>query len=103
MAHINLDWDELGRNIEDIVDRAVSSQDYQKLEQTIRQTVEKAVDLGGAAVRKAVDNVPRPAPRPVEKPSPVVVEKKELARLYTNTNSTTANSGTNCTENTLFY
>lgn len=90
MAHINLDWDELGRNIEDIVDRAVSSQDYQKLEQTIRQTVEKAVDLGGAAVRKAVDNVSRPAPRPVEKPSPVVVEKKELARLYTNTNSTTA-------------
>ena len=90
MAQINLDWEDLGRNIEDIVDRAVNSHDYQKLEQTIRQTVEKAVDLGGAAVRKAVDNVSRPSSRPAEKASPVIVEKKDLPRLYTNTNSTTA-------------
>lgn len=88
MAQINLDWDELGRNIEDIVDRAVNSHDYQKLEQTIRQTVEKAVDLGGAAVRKAVDSTSRP--RPAAKASPVVVEKKDLPQLYTNTNGATA-------------
>lgn len=90
MAQINLDWEDLGRNIEDIVDRAVNSQDYQKLEQTIRQTVEKAVDLGGNAVRKAVDNVSRPSQKPAEKASPVMVEKKDLPRLYTNTNGTTA-------------
>lgn len=90
MAQINLDWDDLGRNIEDIVDRAIHSQNYQKLDQTIRQTVEKAVDMGGAAVRRAVDNASRTVPKAAEKSSPVIVEKKDLPRLYTNTNRATA-------------
>ena len=29
------DWDDIGRNIQDIIDRAVNSQNYQKLNQTI--------------------------------------------------------------------
>ena len=46
-------WDDLGRNIEDVVNRAVNSRDFDKLNQTIRQVVETAVDVGGEAVRKA--------------------------------------------------
>lgn len=52
MAQHNQDWDDLGRNIQDIIDRAVNSRDYQKLNQTISQTVSRAVDLGSEAVRK---------------------------------------------------
>lgn len=54
MANYNLNLDDLGKNIQQIVDRAVNSQDYQKLDQTIRQTVGKAVDIGGEAVRKVI-------------------------------------------------
>ena len=46
-------WDDLGRGIQDAVDWAIRSKNYQQLNQTIRQTVGKAVDLGGEAVRKA--------------------------------------------------
>ena len=55
MANIQLDLDDLGRRIEGIVDRAVSSHDYQKLNSTIRQMVEKAVDAGNEAVRRVSD------------------------------------------------
>ena len=56
MANVNLDLDDLGRRIEGIVDRAVSSHDYQKLNYTIRQMVEKAVDVGNEAVRRVSDS-----------------------------------------------
>ncbi|MDD5955228.1 MAG: 5-bromo-4-chloroindolyl phosphate hydrolysis family protein [Firmicutes bacterium] len=55
MAQYNREWEDIGRNIQDIVDRAVRSQDYQKLDQTVRQIVDRAVDMGTDAVRKAVD------------------------------------------------
>ena len=47
--------DELGNTIEAIIDRAVSSQDFQQLNQTIRQALNSAVDTGGDAVRRALD------------------------------------------------
>lgn len=82
------EWEELGRRVQDIVDRAVSSQDYQKLNQTIRQTVERAVDLGGEAVKRAVEEKNR---RTVPKaPREVVVEPKKLPVLYGSTNGRTA-------------
>ncbi len=87
MAQINLDWDDLGRSIEDVVDRAVKSHDYQKLDQTIRQTVEKAVDLGGDAVRRAADST-RTAPKKLSPPP--APSKKDIARLYGQTNGMTA-------------
>ena len=59
MANKNQDWDDLGRSIQDIVDRAVNSRDFQKLNQTVSQAVGKAVDMGSEAVRK-----PPPVPRP---------------------------------------
>lgn len=55
MAHYNPDWDDLGRNIQNIVDGAINSQDYQKLNQTVRQVVDRSVDLGSEAVRKVVN------------------------------------------------
>ena len=61
MGSYNQNWEEIGRNIQSLVDDAVRSQDYQKLNQAIRQTVSKAVDLGGTAVKKAVDTTARPA------------------------------------------
>lgn len=57
MAHYNQDWDDLGRTIQNVVDRAVNSRDYQQLNQTIRQVVDRAVDMGSEAVRKAMDGV----------------------------------------------
>ena len=88
MAQINFDWDDLGRNIEDIVDRAVSSHDYRKLDQTIRQTV-------GKAVRKATD--PSRSPAGVSRKSHPQTEgprqadrAKEIALLYGKTNGLTA-------------
>ena len=55
MANKNQDWDDLGRSIQDIVDRAVNSRDFQKLNQTVSQAVGKAVDMGSEAVRKAME------------------------------------------------
>lgn len=55
MASIDIDLDELGRRVESIVDRAINSQDYQQLNQTIRQMVTRVVDVGGEAVRRVVD------------------------------------------------
>ncbi|MBP3674228.1 MAG: 5-bromo-4-chloroindolyl phosphate hydrolysis family protein [Oscillospiraceae bacterium] len=86
MAHYNQNWDDLGRNIQDIVDRAVNSHDYQKLNQTIRQVVDRAVDVGSEAVRKAMDATNRPEAGPRE---PVVV-KKNLPVLYGSTSGKTA-------------
>lgn len=83
MAKYNSDWEELGRNIQDIVDKAVNSQDYQKLNQTIRQTVSRAVDVGSDALRKAVDAASRPA----EKPQ--IVEEADVSQFYGSTSSLT--------------
>lgn len=82
MAKYNQDWEDLGRNIQDIVDRAVSAHDYQKLNQNIRQTVERAVDLGTEAVRKA--SYTRPVQQEVKQGE--VVQKKDLSLLYGNPN-----------------
>ncbi len=49
----NRNWDDLGRGIQDAVDWAVRSRNYQQLNQTIRQVMETAVDVGGEAIRKA--------------------------------------------------
>lgn len=67
MVQFDRNWDDLGRNIQDIIDRAVNARDFERLNQTIRQ----AVDAGGEALRRAAN---RPAPQP----------KKELPVLYMN-------------------
>lgn len=87
MAHSNPDWEDLGRNVQDIIDRAINQQDYRRLEQTIRQTIEKAVDAGGEAVRKAMDGSRLAQERPV------IVEQaktEKLPVLYGSTGGKTA-------------
>lgn len=87
MAQHQQDLEELGRNIQDLVDRAVNSHDYQKLNQTIRQTVERAVDLGTVAVRRAVDSASqKPAPTVTGQQKRVAGQRKNLPVLYANPN-----------------
>lgn len=86
MAQNKHDWDDLGRSIQDIVDRAISSQDYQKLNQTVRQVVDRAVDVGTEVVRKAMDGVPHSG---ITIHS-TVTEKKKLPVLYGNPSGKTA-------------
>lgn len=88
MAHYNQNWDELGRNIQQIVDQAVNQQDFRKLNQTVTQIVDKAVDFGSAAVKKAVDST---AAAQSAKAKPVTVEPpKPLPVLYGKTGKPTA-------------
>ena len=86
MAHYNQNWDELGRNIQQIVDRAVNQQDYRRLNQTITQIVDKAVDFGSAAVKKAVDSTAvaqsaKAKPATVEPPKPLPVLYGKTGKL----------------------
>ena len=87
MAHSKNEWDDLGRTIQEIVDQAVKAQDFQKLNTTIRQSVERVVDLSGTAVRKAVD-VTVKAGRQTGRPEPAA-ETKDLTVLYGSTSSLT--------------
>ena len=56
MAHNNQNWDSLGRSIQNVVDQAVNSRDYQQLNQTVRQAVEQVVYTGSEAVQKIVSS-----------------------------------------------
>ena len=72
----DLNWDDLGRRIQDAVDWAVSSQNYNHLNKTIRQTVEQAVDLGSEAVKKAAKTVH------YQPPKTTVVSAPSVTHLY---------------------
>lgn len=52
----NREFDELGEKIQEIIDKAVNSQNYQKLNQNINQTVGKAIDSGSEVLRNALNN-----------------------------------------------
>jgi predicted transcriptional regulator len=84
MAKNNVNWEDIGRNVQDIVDRAVSSQDYQKLNQVIRQVVDRAMDKGEEAVRKVVDNTSAKAQTTQS------VNKLDLSLYYAPTGGKTA-------------
>lgn len=102
MANNNQDWEALGRNIQDIIDQAINSQDYRKLNQTITRTVNHAIDVGGDAVRRAVDTAARSvdnAARAADNASraarvkrrPMIIEEPQtLPALYGNTDGKTA-------------
>ena len=95
MANNNQDWEALGRNIQDIIDQAVNSQDYRKLNQTITRTVNHAIDVGGEAVRRAVDNAARAADNAsrtvqVRQKPKIIEEPQTLPALYGSTDGKTA-------------
>ena len=52
----NREFEELGDKIQDIIEKAVNSQDYKKLNQNISQTVNKAIDNGSEALKDALNN-----------------------------------------------
>ena len=82
MATNKSEWETLGRNVQNIIEQAINSHDYQKLNQSIRQVVNRAVDLGGEAVRKAVNGAEVSGDT---RRSEIVVEKKNLPALYGST------------------
>lgn len=45
----NQDWDDLGKNIQEIIDKAVNSKDFQKLNQAVSQIVERANNASSAS------------------------------------------------------
>ena len=55
MAHNNQNWDGLGRDIQNVVDQAVNSRDFQQLNETVRHVVEQVVDNGAEAVQRVLD------------------------------------------------
>ena len=102
MANNNQDWEALGRNIQEIIDQAINSQDYRTLNQNITRTVNHAIDVGGEAVRRAVDTAARSvdnaartmdnASRTVRaKRKPAIIDQPEtLPALYGSTDGKTA-------------
>ena len=87
MAKNTINWEDIGRNVQDIVDHAISSQDYQKLNQTIRQVVDRAMDIGEEAVRKVVDNT---GSRDQTSQPAQSVKKLDLSLYYAPTGGKTA-------------
>ena len=69
-SNFSLEWiamskyqnlDDLGRTIEDVVDRAVNSQDFQNMAQNVRRVIETAADAGGEAIRKMKQTAQTPS------------------------------------------
>lgn len=83
MQNNHSDWEDLGQNIQDIVDRAVNSHDYQQLNETIRQVVDMAMGLGGEAFRKVRNTWEEESPLPSRRAS------SPLPQVYGNTTSMT--------------
>lgn len=102
MANNNQNWEALGRNIQEIIDQAINSQDYRTLNQNITRTVNHAIDVGGEAVRRAMDTAARSvdnAARTMDNASrtarakrkPVIIDQPEtLPALYGSTDGKTA-------------
>ena len=98
MTNNNQDWEALGRNIQEIIDQAINSQDYRTLNQNITRTVNHAIDVGGEAVRRAVDTAARAADDAARakqstrtRQKPVIVEQPQtLPALYGSTDGKTA-------------
>lgn len=56
----NQDFYDLGNQIQDIVQKAVDSSNYQELNQSIRKALNTAVDSGSQALKDALDGYSRP-------------------------------------------
>lgn len=87
------DWDDLGRSIQEAVDKAIGSRNFEKLNQTISDLAGRAADAGAEAVRRGVENashakyefkIAKPNP-PQPKP-----QKVQLPDVYAKTGGLTA-------------
>lgn len=89
----NQDWDSLGRSIEDIIDRAINSQNYQELSRNITSTIDKAARTGSDALWRALDMSGATRPKKtvtVEPVRPEPTPKSNLPVLYGSANGETA-------------
>lgn len=89
----NQDWDSLGRSIEDIIDKAIKSQNYQELSRNITSTIDKAARTGSDALWRALDMSGAAKPKQtitVEPVQPEPAAKTNLPALYGSANGETA-------------
>lgn len=53
MAKNNLNWDDLGNDIRDVIDKAIYSQDYSELNESVRNLVGNVINMGTDIFRRA--------------------------------------------------
>ena len=87
------DWDDLGRSIQEAVDKAIGSRNFEKLNQTISDLAGRAADAGAEAVRRGVENASRAKYEfKIAKPNPPQPkpQKVQLPNVYAKTGGLTA-------------
>ena len=88
----NNEWDNWGRSIQELIDKAVNSQDYQELSRNIGKTIDKAFSASSEAVRRAANSAPKNSPYHYNYTTPKVTvepKKETLPALYGNPNGET--------------
>ena len=88
----NNEWDNWGRSIQELIDKAVNSQDYQELSRNIGRTIDKAFSASSQAVRRAANSGPKNSPYQYNYTTPQVTvepKKETLPALYGNPNGET--------------
>lgn len=88
----NHEWDNWGRSIQELIDKAVNSQDYQELSRNIGKTIDKAFSASSEAVRRAANSAPRNNAYHDYYTTPKVTvepKKETLPALYGNPNGET--------------
>lgn len=88
----NQEWDSLGRSIEEIIDKAINSQNYQELSRNITRTIDRATRTGSDALWRALDMSGATKPKNTITVEPVRAEpvpKNNLPALYGSSNGET--------------
>lgn len=88
----NNEWDNWGRSIQELIDKAVNSQDYQELSRNIGKTIDKAFSASSEAVRRAANSAPKNSAHHDYYTTPKVTvepKKETLPALYGNPNGET--------------
>ena len=88
----NQEWDSLGRSIEEIIDKAINSQNYQELSRNITRTIDRATRTGSDALWRALDMSGATKPKKNITVEPVRAEpvsKNNLPALYGSSNGET--------------
>lgn len=88
----NQEWDSLGRSIEEIIDKAINSQNYQELSRNITRTIDRATRTGSDALWRALDMSGATKPKETITVEPIRTEpvpKNNLPALYGSSNGET--------------
>ena len=88
----NNEWANWGRSIQELIDKAVNSQDYQELSRNIGKTIDKAFSASSEAVRRAANSAPKNSAYHYNYTTPKVTvepKKETLPALYGNPNGET--------------